>query len=186
MLRLSRTIRSLKPDHKIFASAYITQYPLIQPKSTDLAELYHELQQNLQHKKSIKSDFEIDEDLSKNDWVLKNNRELNQLENLDNSVSEPNQISLSKKLHFTTPPVEWDGHDTILQLAQKSAAEDVEIGKICDFLEWPSTAPVAVDVEKNENLKIFYVPAFLNVDFDAIEHENIQFDSWKEDSKFAI
>ena len=178
MLRLS----ALRASPKIFASAYITRHPLVQSDKSDLTTMYHDLQQNLQHKKSIKSDFELRPDL---DWELANQRELSNLESLESDQAVTANAKIYEKLHFLTKPVEWNGSESLLELAKRSVEsnQDEKLAKSGKFMNWPSSAPIAVDVEDDDS-RIFYVPAFLEVNFDDLVE--VDFSEWSTETRFAI
>ena len=191
MLRLAKLTKNAP---KVFASAYITRHPLVQSQKSDLTTLYHNLQQNLQHQKSIKSDFEIAPNL---DWELANQRELKNLENLAESEniskskndgnSEHSDAKIYNKLHFITNPTEWDSNsgETILDLAKRSVTdnENKNVSDLFKFINWPSSAPIAVDIGENDE-RIFYVPCFLEVNFDDLGE--VEFGEWSEETRFAV
>merc|ERR1712178_181864 len=102
---------------KIYASAHITRYPLIQQNQTDLAKLYGELQSNLKDKKSVKSAFEINPDF---DWELANKKKLDKLKRIGGHHSENDESekvdefgdherfvnkNINDKIYYSTEPI---------------------------------------------------------------------------------
>lgn len=187
---------------KIYASAHITRYPLIQQKQTDLAKLYGELQSNLKDKKSVKSAFEINPDF---DWELANQKRLVELKKIGGkqsseeaveSVESGDEVRFADKkindvVHYSTAPLEWNGLDSILDMAKKSVENDplFSDSKALELLSWPSSVPIAVDTEnisgeQKVTKKIFHLQAYLECEFNDLV--DIEFDNWSEESKLAV
>ena len=187
---------------KIYASAHITRYPLLQQEQTDLAKIYGDLQSNLKDKKSVKSAFEMNPDF---DWELANQKKLAELKKIgekqpsedgaESAESGDDERFAGKKIndviHYSTAPLEWNGLDSILDMAKKSVENDPQFNdsKAIELLSWPSSVPIAVDTEnisgeQKVTKKIFHLQAYLECEFNDLA--DIEFDNWCEESKLAV
>ena len=172
---------------KILASTYLIRPPMLQKKSNDLESMFSTM--NTEHQenvRSIKSSWEIKAGTRKLDERIKMERKLKNLDAID-AVDLPDK-NYDETLYYISPPVEWNGFETILETAKRSIAEnpacDKSVSANLDRISYHSNCPLAHTKDAKTGETVFFLPAYFNTNFEHVQ--NVNFKSWTTKRRFAI
>merc|ERR1712226_162802 len=186
----TRTLFKTVPKGLCLAQAYVIRKPLLQKQNQHLEQMYETLQTDTAINRSLLSDHElVQKQAAEIDKNLVKQRDLdatNSIQDID--VNEQNKTRLDETLYYTSSAVEWDGSESILSTAQRSAGDDQNLSGVIkggQNLLWFSNAPAKCKTDKKTGNKTFIVPCYLEVGFEQLQSYNFS-EKWSSKPSLAI
>ena len=175
---------------RCLAQAYVIRKPLLQKQNQPLEEMYEKLQTDTAINRSLLSDHELVQDKAATiDQDLAKKRNLDATSSIEDiRFSDQNKTRLDDTLYYTSEAVEWDGVESILDTAKRSAGNDVALEGVIGGgrnLLWFTNAPAKCKIDKKTGDKTFIVPCYLEIGFKHLEGYNFS-EKWSSKRSLAI